>query len=480
LDDHGRHAVAYLLGPGVRLLSFTIGHPRAWLGRGLAERQTTISLDEYASWFSFNNLSYPFTMQQTLTGDKIEVGRDFAGLALNAFKQDGIVFACEMCRLRHFTEARFKFRNQRNGRPGDLFGTPALGRLEKPWTGGTTGDLLAMMLLHADIAGNAFVKREGAGVSLLRPDWVTIIAGSNREIDNANLWDTDAQVLGYAYTPGGPSSGRDPEIYMAEEVAHFAPIPDPMARWRGMSWLHPVVTDIIGDRAASQHKVKFFENGATPNIIVSLDLTDPDKFAAFVDIFREKFEGSENAYRTMFLGAGADPKIVGADFRQIDFKATVGVSETRIAAAAGTPPVIVGLSEGLQGSSLNQGNYAMARRMLADGLLRHLWRNAAGSLAQIVEVPPGSELWYDERDIAFLREDAKDSAEVKQAEAGTMQTLVNSGFTADSVVAAVQAGDWSLLVHTGLVSVQLQEPGVPLGASSNGNGAGALVPAGTT
>ena len=60
---------------------------------------------------------------------------------------------------------------------------------------------------------------------------------------------------------------------------------------------------------------------------------------------------------------------------------------TRLAAAAGIPPVVVGFSEGMQGSSLNAGNYSAARRRMADGTMRPLWRNAARSLATLLNVP---------------------------------------------------------------------------------------------
>lgn len=424
-----------------------------------------ISMNEYLSYFTFNGVNY--SLNQTIQGDEIQIAQDYAALAMQGFGCDSVVFSCEMVRVNHFTEATFKYRRVRNGRPGDLFGTADLGKLEKPWPGATTGDLLALMLLHADIGGNAFVCDETWGLCCLRPDWVTIVAGSPRE--GASVWDPDAKVLGYVYQPGGPGSGKKPISYLPEQVAHFAPIPDPMARFRGMSWMRPVIQDIIGDRQATEHKTKFYENGATPNMVISLDISDPEKFKAFVDLFREQHEGAANAYKTLFLGAGADPKVVGADFRQQDFKQTVGVSETRIAAAAGTPPVLVGLSEGLQGSSLNQGNYNSARRRFADGTMRPLWRNVCGSLASITKVPSDAQLWYDDRDIAFLREDAAENATVKKDEASTIQILVNSGYVPESVVAAVSAGDWSLLEHTGMLSVQLQEPGAEQPApSANG------------
>ena len=35
----------------------------------------------------------------------------------------------------------------------------------------------------------------------------------------------------------------------------------------GMSWLQPLVREILSDQAATLHKQRFFENAATPNQI---------------------------------------------------------------------------------------------------------------------------------------------------------------------------------------------------------------------
>ncbi len=134
-----------------------------------------------------------------------------------------------------------------------------------------------------------------------------------------------------------------------------------------------------------------------------------------------------------------------------------GAGETRIAAAAGVPPVIVGLSEGLAASTYS--NYAQARRRLADGTLRPLWRNFAGSMEHLLTVPPGAELWYDDRDISFLKEDVKDAADIVFIQSQGVRHLVDAGFEPDTVIAAIDTGDLTRLKHTGLFSVQLQTPG---------------------
>jgi len=786
---------------------------------------SNLSFDDWMAYFNFNGLSYGYSeLGGTLGGNREEIASNFVGVAQGAYRSNGVVFACMLVRQMLFSEARLQYRQLRKGRPGDLFGTNELGLLERPWKNGTTGDLLSRMIQDADLAGNHFSTVRGTGtnrhIRRMRPDWVTIVMGSPNDpaVTSADL---DAELLGYVYHP--PTG--DPITLLPEEVCHFAPIPDPLASYRGMSWLTPLIREIMSDGAMTTHKLKYFENGApqpldaavltrsgwstmgdievgdevigrdgtahdvlavypqgeqdiyrvtfsdgastectqnhlwsvanfrdrqvgrrqtlalgeivrkglryasgplkwavpfvepidfgepedlpldpylmglllgdgsfcqrpvtltvgnenvpetrelvtaavpdgvgwstwpksgceewlfngghryrpnviaqalteldlrgvrgpdkwipevylrasiqdrlsllqglidsdghcekqgqvrftnsserlcnglmdlvgslggraacspnaargtftvritrlpawmvpcrlerkarryrrdmgrqvrhrfiekvefvgrkqaqcihlagdenlyvtddyivthnTPNLVVSLDpAIKREAFEQWIELFEENHTGVMNAYKTLYLGAGADAKIVGNDLKQIDFKVVQGATETRIAAAAGVPPVIVGLSEGL--AAATYANYGQARRRLTDGTMRPLWRNAAGSLQTLVPRLTNAELWYDSRDIAFLQEDQKDDAAIKQLQASTIRSLIDAGYKPDSVVAAVSSGDFNLLVHTGLYSVQLQPPGTTFAASgspndvasgTNGNAAAAL------
>ena len=427
-----------------------------WMGIQTPQR-STLSIDEWAGMFGFGGLQRS-TVRQTLLGTVEEIGPDFAGLSQGAFKRNGIIFTCMAARQLLMSEATFKFQQQRAGMPGDLFGTPDLAILEHPWPNAQTGDLISRAVQDVDLSGNFFAVRRPNRIRRLRPDWMSIILGS--ESDAAvDARDIDAEVIGYAYHPGGYYSDRDPVLLMPEQVAHWAPIPDPEAGYRGMSWLTPVIREVMGDSAARDHKLKFFENGATVNLAVSMDLDDPVKFKRLVEEMDSEYKGISNAYKTLYMAAGATPHVIGRDFQQMDFKTVQGAGEVRIASASGMHPVILGLSEGLQGSSLNSGNFTAARRLTADKTLRPLWRGLAGALSTIVPPPAGSLLWYDDRHIPFLADDVKDAAEVLQLQGQTIGRLVDAGFDADSVVLAVKSGDLSRLTHTGLFSVQLQPPG---------------------
>lgn len=435
---------------------------RVWeklLGRE-EHRDNPLDWDAYQNLFTFGGLQYP--MVQTSMGTIDE--EQLAATANAAYQANGIVFALVMSRMQVFSQARFQWTRFVDGHPGDLFGSPELSVLERPWRGGTTGDLLARMELDASLAGNAYIRRTGPDrLNRLRPDWVTIVLGS-REDEEYPREAADVEVAGYVYKP---PNGK---MVLLEpfQVAHYAPIPDPDNNFLGQSWITPSIADVQADDASTVHKRAFFKNAATPNLAIKFDPgVTIERVREFKALLEEEHRGAWNAYKTLYLGGGADPKVIGKDFKELDFAVTQGKGESRLAASAGVPPSWVGFSEGLQGSALNAGNFTAARRRFGDGTMRHLWSNACASTQVIVRSPDsGASLWYSSEGIPFLAEDAKDSAEIQNVEASTITGLVRDGFTWDSAVKAVQAHDWSLLVHTGLLSVQMQPPGAEIGSRS--------------
>jgi hypothetical protein len=424
---------------------------------GVTQRQA-LGFDEWLGTFSFDNI-WPF-VPTTMAGQRELPDYTFQGVVIGAYLRNSIVFSCLALRARLFSEARFQFQQMRGGRPGNLFGTQALATLEAPETGKTTGDLLAAAILDADLAGNGFMLGRSDGIYRLRPDWTTIAWGSSKRADDLGAWDPEAKVIGYGYAPGGVGAGEDVLVYGPTEVAHFAPTREPLARNRGVSLLVAGLREVLGDNAATSHKLSFFEHAATVNLALKLPSGMPkDKADEWIELFEQEHRGALNAYRTLYFGGGMEPVPVGLNFEQMQFQELQGKAETRIAALTGMHPVIAALSEGLQGSALNAGNFAAAARLVGNATLRPLWRNMAGSLQTIVPPLAGTRLWYDDRDVPFLREDIKDRAAVTQQEAATIQVLINTGFKPPSVIDAVSAGgDWSRLEHTGLTSVQLQPP----------------------
>lgn len=435
----------------------------AQFDRSRAHRETEqrYSFGEYlekVSSYSHNGQSYTLPVTTYGSSKQEPIGVDFLGLTEGAFKQNPVVFAAIAKRAGLLSDARFKFRGLTDGK---MFGTPALAPLERPGVNQTTGEMIYRAEQDESLAGNYYATNRFGGVTRLFPHLVDILIDGDE--DDPQL-DPGARVVGYLYWPKGRGSGygaQKPMVFAPEEIVHWSPVPDPAARFRGMSWLQPIVIEIQSDKAATEHKAKFFENGATVNLAV----VAPDfvKNLTQLEEFRDKMNlghrGTANAYKTLFLAAGADVKTIGADLKQIDFKATQGAGETRIAVASEVPAPLLNISEGLSGSSLNAGNLGVARRMFADSWARPKWRSLCAAFAKFVVVPPGAELWTDLSDVAFLREDEKDAAQIFFTEAQAARQLTDGGYEPPSVIAATAARDMTLLVHSGLLSVQLLPPG---------------------
>lgn len=413
------------------------------------------------SQFGYGGHQYPFGLTQTMTGNRVQEISHTLPAYSAALRACPPAFAAQMVRALVLSQVRFTLRNKAwTSTPGRRFGTTALGLLERPWTNATTGELVARMEWHAGLAGNAFVARRRNQLKVLRPDWCALVYGSEQEPEDA-AHALDGELIGMIYQNGGIGSTRNKPVTLTPgDFAHWSPLPDPENAGIGMSWVTAALNDIRGDRAATEHKLRFFENGATPNMVVKgITATTKEQFDQIVEMLESNHSGVANAYKTLYLTAGADATVVGADLKQLDFKATQGAGETRIAMLGRVPAPLLQISEGLAGSSLNAGNFGMARRIFADSWIYPSLQDLCASLAPLVRVPNDAELWFDTSDMPLLREDAKDAAEIEQIKASTIANLVKEGFEPESAKAAVIGQNMALLKHTGLLSVQLQPPG---------------------
>jgi HK97 family phage portal protein len=409
--------------------------------------------DDLQTWINMAGATFPVQTSGLLGSDPLPSGDDFAGI----YRSNGIVFACMAIRQRVFSQITFRFAALNNGKVGKLFGGPALDILSKPWTNGTTGDLASRMILDADSKGAFFGVRHGDQIYRRDPLKTSVVLSGNP------LEDEYVDIMGYVYRPKGKQGPT--YTYLPSEMCHWTPVLDPDASYaKGMSWISPILREIRSDNSASDHKAQFFTNGATPNMVVKFpeNVMNQDQFDRFKAKMEAEYAGTRGAGKTLYLAPGADVEVVGKDFKEMDFSETQGRDETRIASAAGVPPVLVGLKESLAGSSLNQGNYAAARRSFADGTMSDLYRGAAAALQTIVPAPQDkgpSKLWFDISQVPFFREDRGDAATIQATQAATIKSLIDAGFEPESVIAAVEAEDRSLLKHSGLYSVQLQPAG---------------------
>ena len=378
----------------------------------------------------------------------------FASYATEGYQGNAVVFGVILARMMLFTEATFKFQNLKSKK---LFGGPELAILEDPWTNGTTGELLARMIQDADLAGNAFIRDAGDRLERLRPDCVIIATRLTVDPQGFEV----RELLGYAFDPSLYDTERSAEFFEPEQIAHWSPIPDPMANFRGMSWLTPVVREINADSGMTAYKTQYLNNAATPNLLIRYDRELSDEAAKKVGAaIAAKHGGVGNAFGTLVLDRGADVTVIGADMKSMDFSNVQAAGENRIAVAGGVPGIVVGLKEGLQAATYS--NYEQAMRRFADLTMRPLWRSACACLASLVAVPSGSKLWYDTTDIAALRQGEKDRADTFLVKSTTAETLIRAGYDPQTVADAVASGDLSQLKHTGRIPTALYNTNDPV------------------
>lgn len=363
--------------------------------------------------------------------------------ARDAILSNGTVYGIMRRRIDLYAQGEFVWRRFGRGMPtmSDIFTTDALAPLQP------ARPLLEANEIDVAVTGASFRVRDG--MANLPAEWVTIVLGSDRNPDDPALsW--DARPAGVIYRP----PGMDPEVFLWPEIVAYIPERDPSARYRGMSWMRPVMEDVAADNGARRYLTQYWRNNATPNMAV---VFPPDiqkeTIEAYRDLFTQKHQGVERAFRTAFLGGGADLKMIGSNLKDLDSEAIRTQVHKDIAASAGVPIVAAGIEQGTYANSKE------SNRQLADGKIRYLWKATAEAYASVVTAPPGARLYIDTSEIAALQADQIDDAQVMAQQAQTMRTLVDGGFKPDSVISAVTTGDMAKLVHTGKTSVQLIEGG---------------------
>jgi len=233
----------------------------------------------------------------------------------------------------------------------------------------------------------------------------------------------------------------------ADEVVHWAPIPDPNADFRGMSWLTPAYRDVQGDDGMTQYKVKYLDNAATPNVIIKYaQKLQPGTVDSIRERMKARYGGAANAFKTLVLDQGADFTVVGNSFSQMDFTGVMQAGTERILADAQVPGVLVGL-EPLRGAGRG---YQESMQKFANLWARPQWRSACGALEALLDVPGGNRLWFDTGDIAALQDGEMERGQTALVKAQALLALVQAGYTHESAVAAVDAMDLSQLQAGGM------------------------------
>ena len=283
--------------------------------------------------------------------------------------------------------------------------------LGDPNEGQAQADFIELLTVYLMVTGNTYVLRErnGSGrivaLRLLRPDRIEV------KIDRAG------RVSAYKYTIDGAAYWLG-----ADDVLHLK-LPNPYDDVYGLSPLQVASRHVNLDTAVSTFLRSYFSNAGVPAGIlkVSRRLNSQEEADSARSKWRSSFSGNRGWHGLAVLDEDAEYQQVAPNLREMDASAMTRVTETRICAVFGVPPILLGLEAGLERSTYS--NYEQARSAFWDETISPLVRRIAAFLQRALEVQtrePGSQVTADfSRVPAYASDhDAESARVVAQYQAG--------------------------------------------------------------
>ena len=396
--------------------------------------------------FSFGGVGYQFDVPGSAPE---RVNHDFESYVTQVHRRFGVVASVVANRGYLMSEVVFVWRDAE----GRIVDRPQI--LNSPGGGTTRPHVLFAAEQHVSYSGNAYFWRRNDGIiQLCRPDLVQLMYATAEDVE-PDLVPVVGDLIGYRYHRDGLN--RPPVIIAPDRMGHWIQEPAPDRRYLGESWVTSVLREIVNDGQATTHISKFFEKAATPSLVfVPKQSLSVPQMKELDEYIAKTYGGSSNAYKAMVVGGGSDVTVVGSKLGELAMAELQGGHETRILMRGMVHPVIVGAREGMQGSSLNAGNYGQTRRLLSDKWFSPATNMLIAAVEHLVRRPNATgTLSFDPSVVQFLQDDRMDEAKIMSAKAAAARQLIDAGYTPVSVTKWLDTGNFADLVHSGRVSVQL-------------------------
>jgi len=198
------------------------------------------------------------------------------------------------------------------------------------------------------VAGNAYaIKERGrndqvSAIYLLRPDRVAIVPG-------------DYGARGYVYTVSGVEYSID-----VRDMCHLA-LPNPSGDIYGLSPLQVLSRTVNLDLNMTDFAKVYFQNAGVPSGLLKVKrrLTSQEEASTIRARWRSQFGGGGNFHRVAILDDDAEYQAMSNSPKDMALEGLHNLTESRICAVFGVPPILVGANVGLQRSTFS--NYREAR-----------------------------------------------------------------------------------------------------------------------
>lgn len=211
----------------------------------------------------------------------------------------------------------------------------------------------------------------------------------------------------YEYDAGHGKTRRVP----ARDIIHLKwPMVDLSAPWLALSPLAIILREVMTDTEATRLTHSLLKNNAMPAGVVTLPpgtAMSPDK----AEKLREKWQkqhGGDNRGGIVILEQGASYERVSMSPDEMSLAAVRNIPETRIAGNLGVPPIVAGLSVGLQHGTYS--NYASARQQMTEETFVPMWRSDGNEITQAMqdEYSDRPVVAYNTSKVAALQENTNE------------------------------------------------------------------------
>ena len=299
--------------------------------------------------------------------DANDVWKRFTDVELeDIYRTQSVVYSCIKKLCLSAVEAPLLIgEKQDDGAIKPLLDHPIVSLLERPNRDMSYAEFVWHFLAHLQMNGKSYVWkwRDGVGFPTelwpLPTSWVNPIRADDNRIVRYDVWQ---------------GNNKKPLPVKAEDMVRVC-YPDPRNPGDGLGPLQAAAHDVQMDSERADYIVETLTNtrGAGTVVKAGTELSETQKDQLSRQINGGLGRGRRG--RTLFLWGDvtAEPAKTMSD---LDWPGLANLSESRICAVFGIPPILIGLRVGLEqsGGGLGGGNYDVARRAFYQDTMAPIWR----------------------------------------------------------------------------------------------------------
>jgi HK97 family phage portal protein len=286
----------------------------------------------------------------------------------------------------------------------DLPDHPLLDLLRKPNPGMVYAEFLWHALAHLLLTGETYIWKWRNQLGRVTELWPVPTSWIKPRYDAAG------RVAGYDIWQG---AGRPRLPVPVQDVCRII-FPDPTNLNQGLGPLQAALKDVQTDDNRQDYIAEMMENARTPGLIFKQpEGWSPEQKDEIRSLFNQGLSKGKRG-RTLFLEGDGATVEQGAPLKDLDWPGLSALSETRICAAFGVPPILIGLRSGLDASTYS--NYEQALKSFAHGTMLPTWFMLSAGLTRGLLTDEGetdgtTEVYHDTDEVKALQEDMDKQAE---------------------------------------------------------------------